>query len=105
MLVFVNRPIMATAINLVLVIIGLIALKQLPLRHHTHSAELAIMVRTHYTGANSQVIEQRITKPLENALSGIDGLRHTTSKSYDGYSEIYIRFRKNYSAERAMNEV
>lgn len=105
MLAFVNRPIMATAINLVLVIIGLVALKQLPLRHHTHSAELAIMVSAHYPGANSQVIEQRVTKPLENALAGIDGLRHTTSKSHDGFSEIHIRFRKNYSPERAMNEV
>jgi multidrug efflux pump len=89
---------MAIAVNLILVIIGIVALKELPLRHKAEVPQYSLNVVTNYSGANSQVIEQRVTKPLENALSGLDGIRKITSRSTDGSSAIKITLAptKNY---------
>lgn len=102
---FVNRPIMATAVNLVLLIVGLVALNRLELRHQPNVAVNEVRVYTTYKGGSSSVIEQRITKPLEDALSGLDGIKGMSSVSEDGQSTVHIRFRAGIDSNKALSQV
>ncbi len=96
---------MATAINLVLLVVGLIAFKQLELRHMPNMAQNEITITTLYPGGNSLTVEQRVTKPLEDALSGLDGIRKLSSESSDGVSQIHIKFKSSSDPKRALSEV
>jgi len=102
---FVNRPIMATAINIVLLIVGLVAFNRLELRHQPNVAVNEVRINTHYHGGSSGVVEQRVTKPLEDALSGLDGIKSMTSVSEDGKSEIHIKFRAGIDNNKALSQV
>lgn len=105
LIAFIHRPIMATAINLVLLVIGLVAFNNMELRHVPNQAKNEFRVDTHYPGANSLSVEQRITKPLEDALSGLDGLRKISSESMDGKSEIHVKFKANVNNKAALSEL
>jgi multidrug efflux pump len=103
--VFINRPIMATAVNLVLLIIGLIAFDRLELRHAPDSARNEFTICTHYHGANSMAVEQRVTNVLEDSLSGLDGIKKLSSESSDGHSHIHIKFKSNVTRQYALSEL
>lgn len=102
---FVNRPIMATSLNILLLIIGLVTFLQLELRHVPNQNKNEFLIETHYPGANNYSVEQRITKPLEDSLSGLDGVRKINSESTDGRSEITVKFRSNISNKQALSEL
>lgn len=102
---FINRPIMATAVNLVLVILGLVAFLQLELRHVPNQAKNEFKIETLYPGASNLSVEQRVTKPLEEALSGLDGVRKINSETMDGRSEITVKFKSNISNKAALSEL
>lgn len=96
---------MATAVNLVLLIIGVVAFNHLELRHISSTARNEFSITTYYPGANSVTVEQRITKPLEDVLSGLDGIKSLTSESSDGQSQIHIRFKPNVNTNIALGEL
>lgn len=102
---FIKRPIMATAVNLVLLIVGVVAFERLELRHTPNQTKNEFRIDTYYSGANSFAVEQRITKPLEDALSGLEGLSKITSESSDGNSQIHVKFKPNVDHNRAMSEL
>jgi multidrug efflux pump len=102
---FVNRPIMAVAINLGLLIIGLVAFNHLELKHIPASARNEFTIYTEYPGAHNLSVEQRVTKPLEDALSGLDGIDKLSSDSLDGHSAIYIKFKSHIDPNKAMSEL
>ncbi len=102
---FVNRPIMAIAVNVVLLVVGLVAFNKLELRHQPNVEVNEVRINTKYTGGSSSVVEQRITKPLEDALSGLDGIKSMTSVSEDGKSEIHVKFRSGVDTHKALSQV
>src|SRR5215467_6323048 len=102
---FVNRPVLATAVNLTLLIIGLVAFERLELRHISSTAHNEFSIVTYYPGANSQAVEQRVTKVLEDALSGLDGIKKLNSDSLDGQSRIFIKFKSNIDYKTALSEL
>lgn len=102
---FVNRPIMATAVNLVLLVVGLVAFNRLELRHQPNVAVNSVRVYTDYPGGSSAIVEQRITKPLEDALSGLDGIKSMSSVSEDGKSTIHVKFKPGIDNHKALSEV
>jgi len=102
---FINRPVMATAVNLVLLIIGLVAFNHLELRHTSSSARNEFSITTHFPGANNITVEQRITKTLEDVLSGLDGIKSLSSDSSDGQSQIHIKFKKTINPNVAVGEL
>lgn len=102
---FVNRPIMAIAVNIVLLVVGLVAFNKLELRHQPNVEVNEVRINTKYTGGSSSVVEQRITKPLEDALSGLDGIKNMTSVSEDGKSEIHVKFRPGVDTHKALSQV
>ena len=68
----IRRPVLATVMNLIVVLVGLISYERLAVRLIPNVDVPIVTVATIYPGANSQVIESQITKPIEDALSGIE---------------------------------
>lgn len=101
----IKRPVLATVMNLVVVIIGLIGFTFLGVRDYPSVDPPIINVSATMTGANADVVETQITEPLEAAINGIPGIRSITSQSRDGSSRITIEFELEVPLETAANDV
>ncbi|QYF87396.1 efflux RND transporter permease subunit [Brevundimonas sp. PAMC22021] len=88
----VERPILAAAMNLLLVALGLFAIFALPIREYPSIDPPTVSVRTQYIGAASEVVEREITQVIEDNLSGIEGVRQIQSQSRNESSSINIDF-------------
>jgi multidrug efflux pump len=101
----INRPVLATVLNLVIIIFGLIGITSLGIREYPSVDRPIITVTTTYSGANADVIENQITEPLEQQINGIQGIRALTSTSSQGESRITIEFELDVDMETAANDV
>ncbi|KIO43967.1 MULTISPECIES: efflux RND transporter permease subunit [Porphyromonadaceae] len=101
----IKRPVFATVMNLILVIVGGIGLSYLGVRDYPSVDPPVISVSTSFVGANADVIETQITEPLEAAINGIQGIRSLSSTSRDGQSRITIEFELEVDLETAANDV
>ena len=101
----IKRPVLATVLNLILVIVGSIGLLYLGVRDYPSVDPPVISVSTSFVGANADVIETQITEPLESAINGIQGIRSLSSTSRDGQSRITIEFELSVDLETAANDV
>ena len=101
----INRPVLATVMNIVIVIIGAIGFMSLGVRDYPSVDPPIITVRTTFPGANADVIETQITEVLESYVNGIPGIRTITSYSSDGSSYITIEFKLEVPLETAANDV
>ncbi|MEI6061004.1 MAG: efflux RND transporter permease subunit [Bacteroidota bacterium] len=101
----IKRPILATVMNLFLILFGIIGYTYLGVREYPAIDPPMITVRTSYTGANSDIIESQITEPLEKSINGIPGIRTISSTSSVGSSSINVEFNINANLEAAANDV
>ena len=101
----VKRPVLATVAALMLCLVGLVAYTRLPLRELPAVDPPQVSVSTNYVGASAEVIETRITQPIERQLSGIQGIDRMTSSSRDGRSSVDITFTLDRNIEEAANDV
>ncbi len=100
-----KRPVLATVMNVALIIFGLVGFSFLALREYPAIDPPIISVQTSYTGANSEVIQSQITEPLEKAINGIPGIRTINSSSTVGNSSITVEFNLGVNLETAANDV
>jgi hypothetical protein len=89
----IRRPVLATVMSLLLILIGLVSFKQLSVREYPRIDEPLVTVSTRLLGASSEVIESQVTKPLEDSIAGIDGVDIITSISRTEQSQITVRFK------------
>lgn len=101
----IKRPVLATVMNVVLILVGCIGLVFLGVRDYPSVDPPIISVSTSFPGANADVIETQITEPLEAAINGIPGIRSLTSSSRDGSSNITVEFELEVDLETAANDV
>lgn len=101
----IKRPVLATVVSLLLIVLGLFAFTRLPLRELPDIDPPVVSINTTYTGASAAVVETRITQPLEDAVSGIEGVDLITSGSRTGRSSINIQFTTKREIESAANDV
>ena len=101
----IKRPVFATVINLVVLLVGLIAFQRLSVREYPNIDEPTVSVETTFRGASADVIESQITQPLEESLSGIDGVEVMTSISRAEKSQITVKFRLNRNNDGAAADV
>ena len=101
----VNRPILATVMNLFLVLLGVIGYTFLGVREFPAIDPPMITVSTSYAGANADIIENQITEPLEKSINGIPGIRTISSTSSVGRSFISVEFNVDADLEAAANDV
>ena len=100
-----KRPVLATVMNIAIIIFGLVGYSFLALREYPAIDPPIISVQTSYSGANSEVIQSQITEPLEKAINGIPGIRTINSSSSVGNSNISIEFNLGVNLETAANDV
>lgn len=103
--VFLRRPVFATIINALIIVVGLLSLQGLTLREYPKVSAPAIDVKVVYPNASPQSVESEVTTPLEQLLSGIEGIEYTSSSSRYGRSEISLRFRNGVNMTDAKSSV
>lgn len=101
----ITRPIAVIVLMMLLVLFGYLNLNRLPVKEYPSIEVSTISVTTEYIGASSEVIETKITRPIENALAGIDGLESISSTSKEGKSRIQLEFSINKDIDVAANDV
>jgi len=101
----IRRPVFATVINLVVLLIGIIAYDRLAVRLIPNVDTPVVTVNTSYPGASAQVIESQITQPIEDALSGVEGIEYISSVSREQSSQVTIRFRLDRDPDGAASDV
>ncbi len=101
----IRRPVFATVLSLVVLLVGLISYERLTIREYPAIDEPVVSVVTNYKGASPEVIESQVTKPLEDQLSAIEGIDVMTSRSRSERSQINIKFNLNRAPDAAAADV
>jgi multidrug efflux pump len=101
----IRRPVFATVLSLMIGLLGLVSFQRLSVREYPKIDTPVVSVRTVYQGASPQVIESQITQPLEDSLSGIEGVRTIKSVSREEVSQITIEFALERNVDAAANDV
>jgi multidrug efflux pump len=101
----IRRPVFATVMSLMIVLIGVISFQRLTVREYPKIDTPVVSVRTVLKGASAQVIESQVTQPLEDSLSGIEGVRTIKSVSREEVSQITVEFQLERNVDSAANDV
>ncbi len=101
----IQRPILATMMNLAVILFGLIGLSRLPVRELPDIDPPIISVSTVYPGANAEVVETEVTERLEEAINNIEGIKTLRSESREGFSSINIEFDLSRDIDVAAQDV
>ena len=101
----IRRPVFATVMSLMIVLLGLISFQRLSVREYPKIDTPVVSVRTVFKGASPQVIESQVTQPLEDSLSGIEGVRTIKSVSREEVSQVTIEFVLERNVDAAANDV
>lgn len=101
----IKRPVFATVLSLLLVVLGVMSFTRLTLRELPAIDPPIVSVEVTYPGASAAVVETRITQLLEDAVSGIEGIEALESRSANGRSDLTIEFALTRDIEAAANDV
>jgi multidrug efflux pump len=103
--IFIRRPVLATVVSLLILVLGLRALGSLPVLQYPATQNAVVTVTTTYYGADPDVIAGFITTPLENAIAQANGIDYMNSVSQSGTSTITVNLRLNYDPDKALTEI
>jgi len=103
--IFIRRPVLATVISLMILVLGLRSQQTLPVLQYPRTENAIVTVTTTYFGADPDVIAGFITTPLENAIAQANGIDYMTSTSQSSISTITANLILNYDADKAMTEI
>ncbi len=101
----IKRPVFATVLSLVILLIGLISYTRLSVREYPRIDEPIVSVSVTYRGASAEVVESQVTKPLEDSLAGIEGVEVMTSQSRAETTRINVRFTLKREPDSAAADV
>ena len=98
---FIERPVLASVISIVIVIAGIIGLASLPVEQYPDIAPPTVMVRASYPGASAETIQKSVVVPLEEAINGVEDMTYMTSSAAAGSASISIYFRQGTDPDMA----
>jgi multidrug efflux pump len=101
----VGRPVLATVMSLVILLLGVIAFTRLSVREYPMIDTPVVSVRTIYRGASAEIMESQVSQPMEDELSGIEGIDVMKSVSREEVSEITVKFRLTRDPDDAAADV
>ena len=103
---FIDRPILAGVISVLIVILGVIGLVQLPIEQFPNIAPPTVRVSATYTGANAETVLKSVIVPLEESLNGVEDMMYMTSTATNtGTASITIYFKQGTDADMAVVNV
>ncbi|MBV9391813.1 MAG: efflux RND transporter permease subunit, partial [Verrucomicrobia bacterium] len=102
---FIRRPVVATVVNLLILIAGYQSLRSINVRQYPKSDISVITVNTTYYGADAELVRGFITTPLEQSIASADGIDYMESQSVQGVSMISVHLKLNYDPNAAMTQV
>src|SRR5215212_7518722 len=90
---FINRPIVAMVISILMTIVGLVAMSSLPTAQFPNIVPPEIQVKATYTGADAQTVEQSVATPIEQQMSGVDNMNYMYSiNANNGDMRMQVNF-------------
>src|SRR5213076_932880 len=98
---FINKPVLAIVVSLLILVLGLRALADISVRQYPKTENAVVTVTTAYYGADAQTVAGFITQPIEQA----QGIDYLSSSSVTGQSTITATLRLNYDANRALTQI
>ena len=99
---FIERPVLASVISILIVIAGLIGLATLPVEQYPDIAPPTVMVRASYPGASAETIQKSVVVPLEEAINGVEDMIYITSDASNaGSASITVYFKQGTDADMA----
>jgi multidrug efflux pump len=103
---FIDRPIFAGVLSLLIFISGLIALRGLPISEYPEVVPPSVVVRATYPGANPKVIAETVATPLEEAINGVEGMLYMSSQATtDGLMTLNVTFKLGTDPDKAQQLV
>ncbi|MGA2605289.1 MAG: efflux RND transporter permease subunit [Verrucomicrobiia bacterium] len=102
---FIRRPVVATVVNLIILLAGLQAIRSLNVRQYPRSDIAIVTVKTIYVGANADLVRGFITTPLERVIASADGIDYIESQSAQGLSTITVHLKINYDNNAALTQI
>jgi multidrug efflux pump len=103
--IFVKRPVLASVVSLIILVLGLRSIASLEIREYPETKDTVISITTSYPGASSELIKGFITTPLQQAIAQAEGIDYLFSSSTQGLSSIEAHMRLNYDANAAIAEI
>jgi multidrug efflux pump len=103
--IFIRRPVLSSVVSLLILLIGLSAAFNLPVRQYPELANTTITITTTYPGANADVIKGFITVPIQQAVASAEGIDTLTSSSQQNVSTVTLNLRLNADPDRAVTDV
>ena len=98
---FIERPVLASVISIVIVIAGIIGLASLPVEQYPDIAPPTVMVRASYPGASAETIQKSVIVPLEEAINGVEDMTYIPSAAAAGSASISIYFKQGTDPDMA----
>lgn len=99
---FIDRPILACVISVLMLMPGLISLFNLPMEQYPDIAPPTVMVSTSYTGANAETVQKSVIVPLEEAINGVENMTYMTSTATNnGSGSITVYFKQGTDPDMA----
>ena len=103
---FINRPIFATVLAIMMVIVGLITVKTLPVAQYPDLTPPTVMVNAAYPGADAQTVAETVGIPIEEQVNGVEGMMYMSSTSgSDGSYNLTITFKNGTDVDQAAVKV
>ncbi len=103
--IFVGRPVLATVISLLILLVGARSLDLLELREYPRADRAVVVITTAYPGADADLVQSFITTPLQRVISEVEGIDYLTSSSRQGVSIIEANMELNYDPNAAIAEI
>ncbi|WP_303023143.1 efflux RND transporter permease subunit, partial [Duncaniella muris] len=102
---FIDRPIFATVIAIIMVLIGLMTVKSLPVSQYPDITPPTVMVSASYPGADAATIAEVVGTPIEEQINGVEGMMYMSSSSSDGSYSLTITFENGTNLDDAVVKV
>lgn len=103
--IFIHRPVLASVVSLLILVIGLRSIGSLELRQYPETQNTVVTVTTTYAGASSELIKGFITTPLQQAIAEADGIDYLFARSTQGVSTIEAHMVLNHDPNAAVAEI
>ena len=102
---FIRRPVLATVVSLIILLLGLNSINKMELRQYPKIQTSQISITTAYPGASADVVQGFITQPIQQSVAGAEGIDYLTSSSKQGLSTITVYLKLNYDVHKALTDI